>query len=190
MPWDEVRQAIVKDRALLELSDEHHIPPWVRTQASAQPSDGGAISLEYANELIFDRVLLRLIVPLKSEFVQALDRYASAHRTEDPASAGPVNIWRSRSVSLPAGEKLATVVVAIWDSGVDTSVFPDRLFVNRREKLKASTTNKASTTKEKARRPGTARRAPKASAPEVAEPAAATPPKRRSRKQAGARAAA
>lgn len=135
MPWDEVRQAIVKDRALLELSDEHHIPPWVRTQASAQPSDGGAISLEYANELIFDRVLLRLIVPLKSEFVQALDRYASAHRTEDPASAGPVNIWRSRSVSLPAGEKLAAVVVAIWDSGVDTSVFPDRLFVNRREKV-------------------------------------------------------
>ena len=55
---------------------------------------------------------------------------------------------------------------------------------NRREKLKISTT------KEKARRPAAAKRAPKTLAPEVAEPVAATPAKRRSRKQAGARAAA
>src|SRR5882672_7521651 len=133
MPWDDVRQAIVKDRALLDLSDEHHIPPWVRTQGE-QPQDGGAISLDYANELIFDRVLLRLIVPLKGEFMQAFDRLAAAHRTEDPRAALPVNIWRSRSVTLSEGEKLSPVVLAIWDSGVDTSVFPDRLFVNRREK--------------------------------------------------------
>ena len=35
MPWEDVRQAIVKDRALLDLSDEHHIPPWVRAPAEA-----------------------------------------------------------------------------------------------------------------------------------------------------------
>lgn len=134
LPWDDVRQAIAKDRALLDLSDEHHIPPWIRAQSGAQGDDGGAISLEYADELIFDRVLLRLIVPLKSEFMHAFDRLAVAHRTEDPRTALPVNIWRSRSVTLPADPKLEPVVLAVWDSGVDASVFPDRLFVNKREK--------------------------------------------------------
>jgi hypothetical protein len=55
---------------------------------------------------------------------------------------------------------------------------------NRREKLKAAAA------KEKARRPAAAKRAPKTQAPEVAEPVAATPGKRRSRKQAGGSAAA
>src|SRR3954452_6026924 len=50
---------------------------------------------------------------------------------------------------------------------------------NRREKLKTSTPKKA-------RRPAAAKRGPKTSAPEVAEPVAATPAKRRSRKQASA----
>ena len=56
---------------------------------------------------------------------------------------------------------------------------------NRREKLKAAAA------KDKARQPAAAKRAVKAKAPEVAEPAAApTPVKRRSRKQAGVPAAA
>jgi hypothetical protein len=56
---------------------------------------------------------------------------------------------------------------------------------NRREKLKAAAA------KEKARRPAGAKRAAKAKAPQVADPAAAPAPvKRRSRKQAGVSAAA
>src|SRR3954469_20820428 len=55
---------------------------------------------------------------------------------------------------------------------------------SRREKAKAAAA------KEKARRPAAVKREPKAPAPEVAEPVAATPIKRRSRKQAGAPVAA
>jgi hypothetical protein len=51
---------------------------------------------------------------------------------------------------------------------------------SRREKAKAAAA------KEKARRPAAVKREPKAPAPEVAEPVAATPIERRSRKQAGA----
>jgi len=55
---------------------------------------------------------------------------------------------------------------------------------NRRDKAKVAAA------KEKARRPAAVKRGPKAAAPEIAESVAATPIKRRSRKQAGAPVAA
>jgi hypothetical protein len=45
----------------------------------------------------------------------------------------PPVIWSERDVSLEGRAGLAPVVVAIWDSGVDVSLFPGRLFVNSRE---------------------------------------------------------
>lgn len=135
LSWEEARQAIAKERALLDLTNERVFPPWIRTQTEPDSkTNDGTISLELADQLIFQRVLLTLILPLKNEFMQAFDSYARANQSEDPGMSLPVNIWRSRAVTLKSDQKLTQVVLAIWDSGVDTSVFPDRLYVNKRER--------------------------------------------------------
>jgi len=135
LPWVEVRQILAKDKALLDLTTERLIPAWISTPMPPEEmvTGGTIISLGLADRLIFERVLLTLILPVKNEFMQAFENYAAGNQTDDPR-AGPVNIWRSRSVTLTSGQKLTPVVLAIWDSGVDTSIFPDRLYVNEHER--------------------------------------------------------
>ncbi len=136
LPWGEVRQILAKDKALLDLTTERLIPAWIRTPIPPEERVNGRaiISLGLADRLIFERVLLTLILPVKEEFMQAFENYAAANQTDDPRAGQSPNIWRSRSVTLTSAQKLTPVVLAIWDSGVDTAVFPDHLYVNRRER--------------------------------------------------------
>jgi len=136
LPWEAVRQAVARNRALLDLTSERIIPNWMgpRPEPDAKAGDG-AVSLELADQLIFQRLLLTQILPVKDDFMQELQSYADAHQSESPGASLPTNIWRSRAVTLKGDEKLTPVVLAVWDTGVDTSLFPDRLYVNTREKL-------------------------------------------------------
>jgi len=135
LPWEAVRQAVARNRALLDLTSERIIPTWMGPRPEPDPShDDGTVSLELADQLIFQRLLLTLILPVKNEFMQEFQSYADAHQSKDPATTLPANIWRSRAVTLKGDEKLTPVVLAVWDTGVDTSIFPDRLYVNPREK--------------------------------------------------------
>jgi subtilisin family serine protease len=45
------------------------------------------------------------------------------------------DIWETRQVDLSQIPGLNPVTIAIWDTGVDTSIFPDRLFVNHKENI-------------------------------------------------------
>jgi subtilisin family serine protease len=47
--------------------------------------------------------------------------YLNAHKVEKP------DIWAAREVTLPAGRDHAPVRIAVWDSGVDSPLFKDRL---------------------------------------------------------------
>jgi subtilisin family serine protease len=127
--WKDVRQAITRNRALLDLTTERTIPTWIRTQTEPDTKNDGTISLETADRLILERVMLTLVVPVKDEFMRAFESYAGAHETDSRA-----NIWRSRTVALKGDQELEPVVLAVWDSGVDASLFTDRLYVNAREK--------------------------------------------------------
>jgi subtilisin family serine protease len=40
------------------------------------------------------------------------------------------DIWEAREVTLTADQKLTPVHIGIWDSGVDTSLFPDQIFTD------------------------------------------------------------
>jgi subtilisin family serine protease len=134
LPWEDVRDAVARNRALLDLTNEHVVPTWMGPRPDADSkTNHGMVSLDLADQLIFQRVLLTLILPVKNEFEQELESYAGAHQEESPAMSLPVDIWRSRTVTLGTDPKLTPVVLAVWDTGVDTSIFPDRLYVNKRE---------------------------------------------------------
>lgn len=97
--------------------------------ASESKKTGNKLSGKSASRLIEVQIIGRHFVPLADDMRQAAENYLAAHNP--PAKT---NIWTNRTVILTNEQKLTPVVVAVWDTGVDPTVFPNQMFVNRREK--------------------------------------------------------
>lgn len=82
----------------------------------------------FASAILGTRLTLSLI-PLKEQIVEVLSVRIAAEKKEKP------DLWTERLVSLDDTPDLAPVVIGIWDSGTDPSVFPDTMWVNEREVL-------------------------------------------------------
>lgn len=86
------------------------------------PADTGRLSQKEVGDLLSEALALRYIVPNKDDLATAFSNILASH------PAGPkVNIWTAREVTLPASAKLKPTVVAIWDSGVDISLYKSQL---------------------------------------------------------------
>jgi subtilisin family serine protease len=83
-----------------------------------------SVDLSGAETLIENRVYIKVIYPLKSEVLPVLTDFIATHNIRKP------DIWAAREVTLTSDQKLTPVRVGIWDSGVDTSLFPNQLFVD------------------------------------------------------------
>jgi len=46
------------------------------------------------------------------------------------ADAEPQDLWTPRTVEFDAGQAATTTVIAIWDSGIDTALYPRNMWVN------------------------------------------------------------
>jgi hypothetical protein len=84
--------------------------------------ESGVLDNRQAWGLIGMRNTLLIELPLQGAEVEILRQYIAAHK------ARQIDIWQAREVTFAPDEKLTPVLVAIWDSGVDVSLFPDQLF--------------------------------------------------------------
>jgi subtilisin family serine protease len=91
--------------------------------------NGNKLSGELASQVIEAQMLGRFFVPLADEMRLAADDYFATHKAPEK-----VNVWTNRTVTLTGKQNLTPVVVAVWDTGVDPAVFPNQMFVNRRER--------------------------------------------------------
>ncbi len=82
------------------------------------------IGFEGAVGLIDVRLELRLILPLKDQILAVVTPLVAAHHEAKP------DIWTTRDVTLSPNQKLTPVRIAIFDSGVDTALYPGQLFVD------------------------------------------------------------
>src|SRR4029453_4365597 len=76
------------------------------------------LSSDFAPAVIGTRYTLVTRLPLKSVLVKSYAGYLAANQAEK------ADMWKARDVALPPGRPYAPVRIAVWDSGVDTSVFP------------------------------------------------------------------
>ncbi len=84
----------------------------------------GEIGFDGAVGLIDARLELRELLPLKEQILAVVTPLVAAHHEAKP------DIWATRDVTLTAARKLTPVRIAIFDSGVDTSLYPGQLFVD------------------------------------------------------------
>lgn len=130
MPWDVIGDAIESRKGRAEILSENLIIGMV--QSSVDPivmETQGNISADVAQNLLNMYFALRFVLPLKTELINAYDAVIQANRVEK------ADIWAARDVELKPDQNATPVVVGIWDSGVDVSLFPGRVFVNPNEKV-------------------------------------------------------
>lgn len=82
----------------------------------------GVLSNGRAWELIELRNTLQIYFPVKGATLEILRQYVTAHKAQQS------DIWQAREVTFSSDRKLTPVAVAIWDTGVDVSLFSGQMF--------------------------------------------------------------
>ncbi len=122
MPFEVVSNDLKNQKASSEMLSKNMLIGGV--QAAMDPTlkkNNGVLSSDMANSIPNMRFTLTELLPLKDTLVEVYSSYLAAHNVEKP------DIWAARSVRLEPGKEYSTVNVAVWDSGVDTNIFKDRL---------------------------------------------------------------
>jgi len=127
LPWEVVQESIEEAKGRMELYGENLLLGIIQSQFEPVVEQTHQVSNQIAGQLIGMRYLVEIQLPLKDQILEVYEKYILANKMEKP------DIWRERNVDLSETQALHPVVVAIWDTGIDTEVFQDQLFVNTEE---------------------------------------------------------
>jgi len=124
LPWDVVQDTMKAGWAGAKLRNKASLVSFVKTEIDPAVEKSKAVNGPEAWDLIAVRRVIEIDLPLNAARVQVLGSYVNAHNVMKP------DIWRAREVTLTAADKLTPVLVGIWDSGVDVSIFGDQVFTD------------------------------------------------------------
>ena len=121
MSYDIVQNGVKEGKASAEIISEALALGYIREAMQPTVDKAGALSSDLAPALVNARYRIVAILPLKETLVGTYGTYLAAHKVEK------ADIWAARDIQLPPGKGSKPVNIAIWDSGVDTALFPGRL---------------------------------------------------------------
>ncbi len=121
MPYDLIANEAKEIKAGAELLGEGRLIGNVREVLQPAVDKNGSLSSDLAPTLVRIKYAYQYVVPLKPALVDAWTTYLAAHKVDKP------DIWTARAVALPTDGKYTPVTIAVWDSGVDTKLFPGNL---------------------------------------------------------------
>ena len=128
LPYLVVANDVKSAKARAELAGEALVLGNVRDVLQPVVDKSGALSSELAPGIVGARYALLLRLPLKQTLIDTYGAYLTANKVDKP------DIWAARNVSLPPGQPYSKVVVAVWDSGVDSALFKRQLLRDARGK--------------------------------------------------------
>lgn len=127
-PFAVIANDIRSYKASAETIGEGRILGSVKDVLQATMDKTGSLSSDLAPSLINARYALETLLPLKQTLT---DTYTAYLKANEVAKA---DIWANRNVTLPAKGGYTPVRVAVWDSGVDTALFPKQLLKDAKGK--------------------------------------------------------
>lgn len=124
MEWRVVQDRIKQTKGSFELATPDLIVASEKEGLDPAASKSNTMDLNAASTLIEDRAFIKVIYPIRAQALAALTDFIAARNVLKP------DIWAGREVTLTADQKLTPVRIGIWDSGVDTSLYPHQLFTD------------------------------------------------------------
>ena len=121
MPYDVIENDAKQAKMGAELIGEALLLGNIRDVLQPTVDKAGSLSSDLAPGIVRAKFALAAALPLKDALIDAYGGYLSAHKVDKP------DIWAARSVELKPGAGYKPVVIAVWDSGVDTALFADRV---------------------------------------------------------------
>ena len=128
LPWTVVHRQIIALKGRLELWNANLLSGTYESQIQPSVDKTGELSGEQAAILVSLKVYLQELAPLQDDAIAVLEPLIQSHASDKP------DIWKERSIALSEKDEAQPIVIGIWDTGVDASVFPKRMFINRRER--------------------------------------------------------
>ncbi|MDX2110848.1 MAG: S8 family serine peptidase [Verrucomicrobiota bacterium] len=127
LPWDVVQDNIEQTKGSWEIRSKNFYLGLVKETVDPAIAKTGQLSGDIARTIVNVRYQSEVILPFKEGMITVLDNYINANRKEK------ADIWAARDVDISKEPNLSPVVIAIWDSGVDTALFPKQLWTNAAE---------------------------------------------------------
>jgi subtilisin family serine protease len=119
LPWAEVQDIVKSTKGGIETYNPELVAGAFRTQLDTVAKNGNmTVPDNVLLTIINSRVQLELLYPNKAVVVSGLQTVIDANKTANAA-----DIWTPRTFALPAETRARPVVIAVWDSGVDLSLF-------------------------------------------------------------------
>ncbi|HRV81472.1 MAG TPA: S8 family serine peptidase [Planctomycetota bacterium] len=128
-PWQLVHREVELRASRLSLLGQGLLDQAMQSLLSDPTAPTQSLNSSTARDLVPLISGVRILLPLRDEALGAYRDYLSAHMQAD------VDIWSDRTVALEPGAPCHPVLLAVWDTGVDVSVFPDQLWTNPGEVL-------------------------------------------------------
>jgi subtilisin family serine protease len=122
LPWDIVMDTLEQTKGQMQVLSRNLIVGMVEGSLDPAVEKMGSLGSDQATQLVSMGQALTLVIPVKDQVAEALTAGLAANKKEKE------NIWPAREVTLTGKEEGKPVILAIWDSGVDVSLFPDQLF--------------------------------------------------------------
>lgn len=134
LPYDKIEQFVTNTINRYNMLNTEIMVPTLETQLQPYIDNGnGQVLEQIAAAIILNKAAMKYNFVLKEPILQALESYKAAN-TEGITKREKSNIWLERDIALGT-ENGSPVVIAIWDTGFDTSLFPDQLWTNEKEKI-------------------------------------------------------
>jgi subtilisin family serine protease len=127
LPYEVVQSEAKEMKGGFEVMSENLLEGSIEQQYDTLAQKTGTIPKDAAVEILDVKVTIREVLPYRVAVVAQLQAFVDAHKVEKQ------DIWTGRNVTLTDADKLVTVGITIWDVGVDPSVFPGKMWVNRNE---------------------------------------------------------
>lgn len=121
LPYEVVANDVREAKASAEVLGEGRVLGYVNEVLQPTADKTGSLSSDLAPGLVAARYTLTQRLPLKQALVDSYSAYLAAHKVDKP------DIWAARDVTLEPGRDYSPVIVAVWDSGVDTGIFKQRV---------------------------------------------------------------
>jgi hypothetical protein len=124
LPYESIANSIKHHKEIAEAMEEDEVLFFLNEVPQASVNKAGVLIAALAPSLIRARYQLETELPLKQTLINTYTAYLDQHQTEK------TDIWAARKITLSATGNYTPVNVVVWDSGVDTKLFPNQLLLD------------------------------------------------------------